>query len=1169
MTRLFARLRALTRERGAEVGQTAIEVGRGTLLAMGVAAVARAVALLLIADGFAGLIVHGDAGGAAIAAAGVVLRGVASWATGVTGRRAAAAAKLSHRRDLARGVVERDLDAGSVAALASRGLDDLDGWFTGVVPAAIAAVVVPLGLGARILSLDLLSAIVVAVTLPLVPVFMILIGMHSRDSVRGAQDALARLADHVAELARGLPVLVGLGRDAEQTRRLAAIQDEHTRRTGAVLRTAFLSALALELLATISVAVVAVFLGLRLLTGEVTLFDALVVLLLAPECFTALRELGVAHHAADDGRGVLSRVRELLSGGRPGIVRAPGRGVLVRDLEVSFAGRRTPVRGADLGVAVGESVALDGPSGAGKSTVLAAIAGVLPEDARVLGTVVGGDRVAWAPQDPRTVGDTVRDEVALYGGDDNLLAEVGLDAVADRACALLSPGERRRLAVARALAGVDRGARVLLLDEPTAHLDPDAADRVRAAIGRRRFAAATLLVSHDAATRSLADRVVPLGASAQATRDPLPFPSPDQHPLPPAAGATADGRGPAPAALRTPGAARVVLAPAAGWWVLSALLATVATGMGLALTAVSGWLIVRAAEQPAIMYLLVAIVGVRFFGIGRAVARYAERLATHRAAFRATDAVRLLLWRGIAARSAGSRELLEGGRAVDHLVGTVGTVRDALPRILPPLAAAVAAVGGVALTVSFVAPAATGLVATGLLIALLVPGSVASLAGHRAERRRVVAGGVLLRGVAALGGAARDLRANGVTGRAFARVDADAVRLAQAERRAAPLAEAAPVVAAATAGLTAAAAGVLLAGVDGIPVSTIAVVVLLVLAAGDPLAAGAVAVQRMPALHTAHTAIRRLLAITTAPAGGDRPVPAIVDLCLDDVAVTWPGAAAPAVAGVSADIGRGEWLVVTGPSGAGKSTLLTALLGGVAPSAGRILVNLTDLAAFRVDDWRRCVAWCPQEAHVFDSTLRGNLALAQRDGDEHRMREVLERVGLGPLLHDLDAGLDARVGAGGRALSGGERQRLAVARALLADADVVLLDEPTAHLDALTADALISDLRAALADRLVVIVTHRHADVRRGDKVVALVGYSGGRSSSIDAWPATSSSRALATATHSARSTSGNDWVRPERGGHSSSNVLLLTSGGSKPVPSAPNTVRSFPDEYRYSPSNS
>ena len=1083
LTSLFARKAPFARLRSGRTGHTAIEVPRGTLLALGAAAIGRAVALLLIAEGLARLIVDGDAAGAALAAAGAVLRAAAGWGTGVAGRRAAAAAKLGHRRDLARGVVERDLDAGSVAVLAGRGLDDLDGWFTGVVPAAIAAVVVPLGLGARILSLDLLSALVVAVTLPLVPVFMILIGMHSRDTVEKAQDALARLADHVAELARGLPVLVGLGRDAEQAQRLAALQREHTRRTGVVLRTAFLSALALELLATISVAVVAVFLGLRLLTGEVTLLDALIVLLLAPECFTALRELGVAHHAAADGRAALARVRELLPTRRRAAVRVPGPGVRLRDAAVRYAGRRTEVRLPDVDVAPGEIVALAGTSGSGKSTALAALAGILPAGSEVRGTVAGGYRVAWAPQDPATTAETVRAELALFAGDDlvdGMLAELGLEGVADRGCALLSPGERRRLAVGRALLRVDRGARVLLLDEPTAHLDTASADLVRSAIALRRPFAATLLVSHDPATLALADRVVALdlrtAVAAPATRRPEPAPDGD---LPPAAAVAREHR-PVPLAQ----VARLVLAPAAGWWALSALLAVVAVGMGLALTAVSGWLIVRASEQPAIMYLLVAIVGVRFFGIGRAVARYAERLVTHRAAFGATDAVRLLLWRGIAGRSAGSRDLLEGGRAVDHLVGTVGVVRDLLPRILPPLAAALLATAGVVLTVHLVAPTVTATVALGLGVALTVPGVVAFAAGRASERRRVVAGGRLVRGVAALGRASRDLRANGVAERAIERADRAASTLARAERRAAPVAEAAPVVAATIASLTAVVAGLQLAG--GVPVSTVAVVVLLVVAAGDALAAGAAAVQRMPALQAALGSVGRLLGVPEAPAGGDRAVSQVGEVAFEDVAVTWPGADGPSVAGVRSVAARGEWLAVTGPSGSGKTTLLTALLGGVAPSAGRIRVDDADLAELRVADWRARVAWCPQEAHVFDSTLRGNLALAQRDGDEHRMRDALHRVGLGPLLDDLDAGLDGRTGRGGRALSGGERQRLAVARALLADAEVVLLDEPTAHLDAPTADALIADLRVALADRIVVIVTHRSDDLRPEDRVLRL-----------------------------------------------------------------------------------
>jgi ATP-binding cassette subfamily C protein CydCD len=246
-------------------------------------------------------------------------------------------------------------------------------------------------------------------------------------------------------------------------------------------------------------------------------------------------------------------------------------------------------------------------------------------------------------------------------------------------------------------------------------------------------------------------------------------------------------------------------------------------------------------------------------------------------------------------------------------------------------------------------------------------------------------------------------------------------------------------------------------------------------------------VQRLPALGSALGSVGRLLATPEAPAGGNLVVsPAGPrQLALDDVAVTWPGAARPAVAHASATIWRGEWLAVTGPSGSGKSTLLTALLGGVAVSGGRIRVDGDDLGELDPADWRRRVAWCPQDAHVFDSTLRGNLALA-RPGDESAMHDVLARVGLGSLVADLDAGLDSRVGPGGRALSGGERQRLAVARALLVDADVVLLDEPTAHLDAPTADALMADLRDALEDRLVVLVSHRPADLRPDDVRVEL-----------------------------------------------------------------------------------
>jgi ATP-binding cassette subfamily C protein CydCD len=196
---------------------------------------------------------------------------------------------------------------------------------------------------------------------------------------------------------------------------------------------------------------------------------------------------------------------------------------------------------------------------------------------------------------------------------------------------------------------------------------------------------------------------------------------------------------------------------------------------------------------------------------------------------------------------------------------------------------------------------------------------------------------------------------------------------------------------------------------------------------------------------------------------------------LDDLAYRYPHTSGDVFRHVSARARAGETLVVTGPSGSGKTTLLGVLLRYLAPSAGRYLVDDADAARLDADELRRRIAWCPQEGHLFDSTLRGNLQIARGRDDPATDAEligVLEEVGLGPLLATLPLGLDTPIGQGGAFLSGGQRQRVAVARTLLANADVVLLDEPTAHLDEEAADALIADLAVALRAKTQVLVTH-------------------------------------------------------------------------------------------------
>jgi ATP-binding cassette subfamily C protein CydCD len=1128
----------MSRFRAPELGPGGVRA----VLVIGVLSALRAVALVLIAESLAGSIAALAAGTTGwrdallLGATGALLRAATSWAISATAARESIGAKSVLRRQLAERVAAGGApgDGGSTAVLATSGLDDLDEYYGSVIPAAVSALVVPLVVGARILSVDWPSAVIIAVTVPLIPLFMILIGMHTRDRADAAASSLARLTGHLVELARGLPVLVGLGRVEAQTAALDGVQREWRERTSRMLRTAFLSALALELIATLSVALVAVVLGLRLLSGGIGLQVALLVLLLAPECFAALREVGSAFHSAQDGRAALRRARELLgapAGARSTVV---GPHAAVRGLSVRYPDRAAPaLSGLDVVFPIGEITAVTAPSGGGKSTLLAALAGTLDPSAVVSGQIIGVDpeRVAYVAQAPAFFGRTVGEEVELWSADaprsatdetiatDAMLGALGLEGMTERRISELSPGEQRRLAIARAAVRVGAGATLVLLDEPTAHLDPENAAEVRAMIRAMRRTAAVALVSHDAATIGIANRVValhgdPVDAAAPAARaDELAAPvSPRAEPVD---AAPARATGPAhPAGTPAPrgaGVLRALIAPARGPWALAILLGVAATGFGLALTAVSAWLIVRAAEHPEIMYLSVAIVGVRFFGLGRSVARYAERLVTHTALFAATDALRLRVWRAIAARGAGSRRLLEGGSAIDYLVTSIDQLRELVPRVVTPLIVGTLSLVGVVVTVALVDPAAAPLIGVVLVAGLGGALALAARVDRSANGHRVEARALLVERFAALADAAPELHANGLAARAVARVvDADAALAADDRRVARSAGLGAALLSLATAGLAVLVPVLAGAGLLGprVPAESVAVVALLALASIDPLGEVLRASQRLPALRAV---LARLQPFASEPEVAS--VPEVAEPVLGDAASTgageladrverlefeglaahWPGTAHPVFAEVEARVDAGDWLIVEGPSGAGKSTLLSILLGALAPSAGTVRVDGRPLSAVAPADWRRRVAWCPQDAHVFDSTIRGNLLLGRPRADavsDGEMHEVLARVGLGDLLARLPDGLGARVGASGGSLSGGERQRLAVARALLGRSQLLLLDEPTAHLDAPTAAAMMSDLRAATRDRIVVLVTHRAEDRRPGDRVVQLRGAS-------------------------------------------------------------------------------
>jgi ATP-binding cassette subfamily C protein CydD len=438
----------------------------------------------------------------------------------------------------------------AAAVVVTRGLDGLRPYFTGYLPTLLLAAILTPATVAVIAVYDLKSMVVVMITLPLIPVFMVLIGLATAERSAAALTAMTTLQGRLLDLIAGIPTLRALGRASGPEHRIAELAAAHRRSAMATLRIAFLSALVLELLATLGVALIAVGIGLRLVFGEMSLATGLTVLLLAPDVYWPLRRIGVEFHAAQDGRTAADRAFALINdltirGVRNQTVAA--RGAQIRLEKLSVAGRdgNSP---CDLTAVIepGQVMVLTGRNGAGKSTTLQAIAGLaIPSSGRV--TVAGVDvagldpitwwpQLSWLPQRPVLVPGTVGDNLTLLGGLDThediekacaasgfdaVLAELpdGMDTMLGHAGVGLSLGQRQRLGLARALGSP---APVLLLDEPTAHLDAPTEDRVlRAIVERARAGATVVVVGHREPVVAIGDRVVEVVSGGQVRYAPV------------------------------------------------------------------------------------------------------------------------------------------------------------------------------------------------------------------------------------------------------------------------------------------------------------------------------------------------------------------------------------------------------------------------------------------------------------------------------------------------------------------------------------------------------------------------------------------------------------------------------------------------------------------------
>ena len=1049
---------------------------------------------------------------------------------------------------------------GDVIHMLTDGLEQVDAYVARYIPQILYAIMIPLIMGIAIVDTLPIIGIILIVTVPLIPFFMILIGKQADRLNKEQWERMSFLSGHFLDVLQGITTLKLFGRAKDQIKVIGRLSEEFKDSTLRVLRVAFLSALVLELVSTISTALIAVYLGLTLLDGEIPFFSAFFILLLAPEFYTPFRQLGAAFHTGMAGKTSILKYEEFMNrqpslpvGGKSKL-QGPIQAIEIKDLTFTYEDSENGVQHISLEAKRNSPIMLVGESGAGKSTIAHIIGGFLtaPKGAVVIdGLDVCNIDIEWwrhqiiyVSQHPHIMKGTLRD-VLSFGmnvSDEEIIEackevqlldvinrqQEGLDTIIGEGGLGLSGGERQRVALARAFL---RKGQVLILDEVTAHLDVKTESIISSAIQHLMENKIVIIIGHRLQTMHWAStlyvlkqgRIIQQGSYEELIavdgyfkdlvtsglgefsstieeqlqtgksfdiqdRDDLDYSIPVDK-----KGAYVRGNDTHTSEVSTSTMGLQgwrllfsVLSPAKWSLVLALIFTFLTVFMNVGLLTVSAWLLASAALQPGLTYLSLAIVGVRFFGVSRAVCRYFERYTSHRMAFQGLYGLRVWFYAHLEPLAPAILKRFGAGDMLGRIMGDIEVLQFFYLRTIIPPVAAIALTVLVAYGVSTIdSTLVMPIVLAALLLGLILPfvvyihnkQSLTEIGPQQGEYKSLLSDTM---------DSLEDVISYGNEDLVYHRIQ-HMMHIVDTNK------------------------GVIERGMNlgntlflgGVQITVVIVAILAANALTGAWASVMVAVAAIgtqawfealqPMIAAVHhgaeskVATSRLMALANEPMPvvdpkEPKPFNANPDITFTDVSFGYNKDRC-IYEHLRLDIKQGQSVAIVGASGSGKTTLFN-MLERLYNYGGSIHVGDVELKDISIDTWRNALGTITQDTYIFHASFEDNIRLARPDASEADLEYAIDRASLRTVVERLPDGIHTIVGSGGHGLSGGERQRVALARLFLRKPQVVLLDEPLEGLDQVTRKALHRDLMEYVQDKTCLYITHQLEGLEHMDRIL-------------------------------------------------------------------------------------